>query len=148
MEFARYAQSKGVTIFYVTNRYVDVEAPTRENLSRLGFPLDAATDHVLTRKERPEWAASDKTSRRQFVARTHRVLLLIGDDFNEFVSAAGKTAEERAQLNAQHASRWGLRWIMLPNPTYGSWEAALTAGGTSAAERLAFKLKHLRTLDQ
>jgi acid phosphatase len=148
VEFARHAATRGVTVFYVTNRYVDVEAATRENMSRLGFPLQPATDQLLTRKERPEWAASDKASRRAFVAGTHRVLLLIGDDLNDFVSAAGKTVEERAQLSARHASQWGERWFMAPNPTYGSWEAALAPGATSESERLAMKQRRLRTEDR
>jgi acid phosphatase len=28
-------------------------------------------------------------------------------------------------MTAIHADYWGTRWIMLPNPMYGSWESAL-----------------------
>jgi acid phosphatase len=52
------------------------------------------------------------------------VLLLIGDDFNDFV-AAGPSAEARAAAAAAYDNYWGERWFLLPNPTYGSWERAV-----------------------
>ena len=52
----------------------------RRNLAAVGIEALATPDTVLLRNERPEWAASDKTARRAHVARTHRILLLIGDD--------------------------------------------------------------------
>jgi len=48
VEFIAYAQSRGVKTFYVTNRTSEEEAGTRKNLALLGFPLDSATDTVLT----------------------------------------------------------------------------------------------------
>jgi acid phosphatase len=96
LDFARYAAGKGVRVFYVTNRRSDVEAATRQNLSALGFPIDSATDTVLTRGERG-WTSSDKTPRRQEVAKAHRVLLLIGDDLGDFVPS-GRSLGERAAL--------------------------------------------------
>jgi predicted secreted acid phosphatase len=35
----------------------------------------------------------------------------------------GNDAERLAVLE-QHKDRWGREWIMLPNPTYGSFESA------------------------
>ena len=61
------------------------------------------------------------------MGRDYRVVLLFGDDLNDFVSArAGR--EARAALMEEHRANWGTRWIMLPNPTYGSWERAITFG--------------------
>lgn len=127
VEFAGYAASRGVTIFYVTNRTANLEAATRRNLLDVGFPVNEEKDTVLTRGERPEWQASAKTSRRGHVAETHRVLLLIGDDLGDFIDPSGTPADRRARTDP-HADWWGERWIMLPNPTYGSWERALIGG--------------------
>lgn len=144
-EFLRHAASRGVAVFYVTNQNVRLEAATRANLTKLGFPLDEARDTLLMVAERPEWT-SDKASRRLFVAQEHRVLLLLGDDFNDFVNANGKSMDERRAIYDRYRDWFGTKWFMLPNPAYGSWERAVTAGsGKSAREKFEAKVKALRT---
>jgi len=112
-------------VFYVTNRVQQGERATRENLAALGFPLDPQVDTVLTRGERPDWQPSTKGPRRAHVARNYRILLLVGDDLGDFVGETSGTAEERHARTAPQSERWGRQWIMLPNPTYGSWERAV-----------------------
>ena len=122
--FLKYADSRGVQIFYVSNRSAAEEEATRLNLQRLGCPLQGPDDHLLFNGERPDWT-SDKTSRRAFVAQTHRVLLLVGDDMNDFVPAKPLTLAQRDALLEKYDLCWGDRWILLSNPLYGSWEGAL-----------------------
>ena len=140
-EFTQYAAQKGVAVFYISNRMSVTEAPTRTNLQALGFPLDEKVDTVLTRGERPEWAASSKGPRRAFVAASYRILLLIGDDLGDFVVNASGTPDDRLAHTASNDDWWGRRWIMIPNPTYGSWERAVTGGGKDpvAAKRAALR---------
>lgn len=148
LAFTRTADSLGVEVFYVTNRDHELEASTRRNLLRLGFPLDTATDHLLTEGERGAWR-SDKSSRREWVAREHRILVLVGDDLNDFVDARGSAAAYRRALEA-HGDRFGERWFMIPNPAYGSWEQAageFTAGLTPV-ERLRRKVRSLETAER
>ena len=122
LAFAREAARRGVTIFYVSNRNLVEEPGTRRNLERLGFPLDATHDVVLSRGERPEWG-SDKESRRREVARSYRVLLLLGDDLNDFLPDVREASAEARRASAESAKeRWGRSWFLLPNPLYGSWE--------------------------
>ena len=124
LDFARAAERRGIEVFYVTNRDQPQEAATRRNLQAAGFSLGTAgQDRVLTRGERREWT-TDKSSRRAAIARRYRILLLIGDDLNDFVSAR-LSPTERDSLAARYEDRWGRQWIMLPNPLYGSWEDAL-----------------------
>jgi acid phosphatase len=146
LEFARAADARGVTIFYVTNRDAVSEPPTRENLQRLGFPLDrGGRDTVLTRGERPEWSASEKSPRRALVAKDFRILLLIGDDLGDFLPDARGTVDQRAQRAGPYQQWWGTRWIVLPNPMYGSWELAVMAPSPAApADATARKRAHLR----
>jgi acid phosphatase len=128
LEFARRARARGVTLFYLSNRDAEEEPGTRRNLARLGFPLPEALDAVLSRGERPEWG-SDKESRRREVARSYRVLLLLGDDLNDFLSGAREADRETRRRLAEGArARWGRSWFVLPNPLYGSWERALLGG--------------------
>ena len=124
VDFLKYAESKSVTIFFVTNRTSGMEAATRANLAKLGLSLPTTLDTVLTPGEKPGWG-SDKTTRRAFVATTHRILLLLGDDLNDFVSGAMDTPEKRVALAAKYQTYWGKQWILIPNTLYGSWESAL-----------------------
>jgi 5'-nucleotidase (lipoprotein e(P4) family) len=126
VEFVHYAQSRGVTPFFITNRTAAQEADTRGNLEKIGVTLSSSEDTVLTKGERPEWSSSDKSSRRESVAATHRVLLLFGDDLNDFVNANGKTPDVRAGLVRDSSERWGRQWFLVPNAMYGSWAKAAT----------------------
>lgn len=123
-EFLAHAAERGVEVFYVTN-YVPEMAPViSAHLAALGLPV--APGHVLAKDPARGWG-SDKTSRRAEVAKTHRVLLLVGDDLGDFVAVDGRGEADRDALVAAGAERWGSRWILLPNPTYGSWLTALFA---------------------
>ena len=145
LAFTRTADSLGVEVFYVTNRDHELEAPTGRNLRRLGFPLDTATDHLLTEGERPAWG-SDKSSRRDWVAREHRILVLVGDDLNDFVDARESAEAYRGALET-HRDRFGVTWFMLPNPSYGSWERAFSGftAGLTPGETFRRKLESLET---
>jgi acid phosphatase len=149
VEFLTEAAAKGVTVFYVTNRGPQEADATRDNLKALGFPWkDAAAadigDVLLLGGEKPEWT-SDKSSRRAFLARHYRILLLGGDDLNDFFPARLSPAERSAKA-AAHEAWWGERWIILPNPMYGSWEDSLYDFNRklTTAEVQALKLKALR----
>lgn len=144
LEFAQFAASKGVRIFYVTNRASALEACTRANLESLGFPMDAEVDTLLTKSERPEWGG-DKGSRRSFVAAEHRVLLLVGDQLGDFVDGSKSSTTQRQATMEQYLEWWGTRWIVLPNPAYGHWEGALVGHDNSLDER-ARKAKKFNAL--
>lgn len=137
-EFLAYAQSRGVKPFYITNRDFDPEHPgTRRNLELLGVPLSG--DNLLMRGGRPEWK-SDKSGRRAHVASTHRVLLVIGDDLNDFTNARDKSHAEREAIMTRTRDWWGTRWFMIPNPVYGSWEDAAIPGEATPCEKLQRKI--------
>ena len=144
LEFTRRADRLGIAVFYVTNRRAPQETATRANLERLGFPVRDAPDVLLMRDERSEWTRA-KSSRREVVAATHRVLMLIGDDLNDFADADGLTVAERDSLALLHGAFWGERWRVLPNPTYGSWERSLFGSdfGMDREERTMMKETHL-----
>ena len=135
-----------MTLFYVTNREAREEQGTRRNLEQLGFPLggDASSPTLLLRGLRPEWAPSDKSPRRAWVASSYRVLLLLGDDLNDFANARDLSRADREALVGRMADWWGTRWIIVPNPMYGSFERAFTAGAKTPCEELQKKIGALR----
>jgi acid phosphatase len=147
LEFVRYAAQRGVTVFYISNRDAPFEAATRANLAREGFPLREDVDTVLLRGERSEWK-TDKETRRREVAASHRVLLQLGDDLNDFVGGVDATpVSTRRAIADAHGDRFGASWFVLPNPLYGSWEKALGAGlprPANAAEARTRQLESVR----
>jgi len=121
VEFIQACRASGVKIFFVTNREASVESATRDNLISQGLMLESDPDRILSKNEQPGWS-SDKASRRRAVAKKYRVLLLIGDDLNDFLSAKNLTIEQRSQLYLANKKNWGQSWFVTPNPNYGSWE--------------------------
>jgi acid phosphatase len=131
--FIARAHALGFRVVFVTNRNCPADGPFGPDGRHAACPQKAQTlanleqvlgravspDDLMLRGDRAEWSDSDKSARRLAVARTHRIAMLVGDDLNDFVPRA-KYAEQ------QHAKRWGLTWVPIPNPTYGSWGDSLT----------------------
>jgi 5'-nucleotidase (lipoprotein e(P4) family) len=132
LEFLTYAKDKGVEIFYVTNRKVVGYEGTAKNLATLGFP-DVDEKHLLLRTD-----TSDKQPRRDIVLADYEVAFLMGDNLNDFESVfAKKSVADRFTLVDDRKAKWGSKFIVLPNPTYGEWEGAVYNynWGASAAEK-------------
>lgn len=124
LEFLNYAHSKGVEIFYVSNRPASFQNTSVGNLKNAGFP-NADDSHVLLISD-----TSSKEPRRQKVLEKFRVLLLIGDNLNDFSDAfEGKSVDDRFLAVDQTKTEWGLRFIVVPNAMYGAWEAAVYENG-------------------
>jgi acid phosphatase len=117
LKFLTAARAAGVALFYASNRHCkpdDSEDPTARVLRKLNVPPGG----LLCRGE-----TGDKSPRRALVAEKHRVLLLVGDDLNDFITPPPDAAGREA-LSRVYANYWGERWFILPNPMYGSWERA------------------------
>jgi len=146
VEYLRDADAHGITVFYVSNRFHDLEAATRKNLEAVGCPVREDVDVVLLRDEQPGWG-TDKAARRAWVAERFRVLQIVGDDLRDFVSLPPTSNDEaRVELALSHRDRWGNGWYMLPNPIYGGWEEALMQGEyADDVTPLERKFQHLET---
>ncbi|MGQ1910669.1 5'-nucleotidase, lipoprotein e(P4) family [Marinifilum sp. RC60d5] len=117
LEFLKYAASKGVETFYISNRDTSATAKTLENLKMLGFPF-ADKEHLLLKTN-----TSTKTERRNTVSKTHNILIFAGDnvgDFDEFLE--DRTENYGFSKVDSMKNKFGEKFIILPNPMYGSWE--------------------------
>ena len=132
VEFLRYANSRGVRVFYITNRRQTEKAGTVANLKKLGFP-DVSEETVMIREQS---MTSSKETRRQSVRSRYRVVLLVGDNLNDFNDDfAGKSiADRKAQVDREQAE-FGTQFIVVPNPMYGDWESAVYGNASSETER-------------
>ncbi len=123
LEFIKSARSKGVQVFYVTNRKAPQEEATRNNLIALGYPIDESEDTVLLKGEMKEWG-SKKGTRRTVITEKYRLVMVVGDNLGDFMDGYKGSADERHALAAKDSAMWGSKWIVIANPTYGSWESA------------------------
>ena len=120
VEFLQYAKQKGVSIFYVSNRSVVEIGSTLINLKKLNLP-DADTSHMLFMLNE-----ASKETRRQALMKNYNVVMLMGDNLNDFTNAfEGKNIQERFLETDKAKTEWGKKFIVLPNTTYGEWENAL-----------------------
>lgn len=123
VEFTQYAESKGVKVFYVSNRNADQEEPTRRNAQALGFPMGGNVDTFLMSKEQPDWGSA-KSTRRAFIAKDYRIVLLFGDNYGDFSDAYNGSEADRLKAFDAAKEHFGRDWLMLANPGYGSFESA------------------------
>jgi len=130
LEYATYANKKGVTVFYISNRDISLLEGTWQNLKQLGFPLEEERHQLLLLNGSDDWGW-DKATRRAYVARKYRVLQVVGDGLGDFIgSTTTMTLEEQRHASSEYLEYWGEKWFMLPNPVYGDWEKAILNGGS------------------
>jgi 5'-nucleotidase (lipoprotein e(P4) family) len=122
-EFTKYAESKGVKVFYISNRAAEVEAATRENMEKFGFAMGGNVDTFLMQGEKPDWG-SKKGTRRAVIVKDYRILLEFGDNFGDFDDRYGSSEADRQKFFEENKERWGREWLVIANPTYGSFDAA------------------------
>lgn len=140
-------RNAGIGVFYISNRSQTLCDATVINIKKV---LDEAVQASEVLCKVGKGAESfDKSKRRAQVAKDYRVLMLLGDDYNDFVSMGHASPEERAQEARAYQSRWGRQWIVIANPVYGNWEKVLYRHDTSLSDeaQLVSKHKHLRTTE-
>ena len=140
-DFLLYAKKKGVKVFYVTNRIHILEKATKSNLIELGLPFDDDIDVLLMRDENG-WT-SDKTARRNLIAEDYRILLLVGDQLTDFISAeeAYIFHSNRKKIADKYSEMWGNRWFVITNPMYGRWEYSIYNNTTPSSEDEAEEIR-------
>lgn len=118
LSFLNYAKSRGVEVFYISNRLSSQIEPTLKNLKKFDFPF-ADENHLLFLSDKN----SSKDLRRKKVAADYDIALLCGDNLGD-LSSAFEIREEN-QLNDsinKYSADFGQRFIILPNPMYGDWQ--------------------------
>lgn len=117
VDFLKYVQSKGIQIFYITNRREKYRVPTIENLRKLEVPL-ASESHILLRTDE-----SSKKARRNVVAENYHIVMLFGDNLADFsdVFDGEHAPGHRDALADSLKNAFGERFIVFPNAMYGDW---------------------------
>lgn len=125
VDFLNYAVSKGVKVFFVTNRSEIQKQATIDNLKNVGF-TDVSADNVILRI-----AEASKENRRLAIAAKYRIVLLMGDNLDDHSNIfEKKSINDRFAEVDKTKDLYGKRYIMLPNAMYGTWENAIYEYGT------------------
>ncbi len=150
LEFLNHVNATGGTIFYVSNRKempqknIQLLHATMKNLQALGFP-QVVKEQMLLRS-----GTSNKQPRRNMITgQGYRIVLLLGDNLNDFSEAfSHQGIAERAEAVELEREKFGDIFIVLPNPIYGAWEAAVYGGRQwykkSAKERSQLRQSTMR----
>ena len=123
LSFLKFAASKNVETFYITNRDEADRKGTIENLKELGFPY-VDEEHILFKTN-----TSDKQERRNKVLEKYNVLLLCGDNLSDFSNVFYREGKDTKEQVDAHQHLFGTKFIVLPNPMYGDWEKLLYKEG-------------------
>ncbi|BDU50322.1 5'-nucleotidase, lipoprotein e(P4) family [Haliovirga abyssi] len=140
VEFLNFVVKNKGDVYYISNRSVKLLQPTINNLKKFGFP-EADKEHVLLKGK-----TSNKEPRREQVAKNHRIVLLMGDNLNDFSYVfRGKTMSEKADLVDNLKSQFGNKFVLLPNPLYGDWEGDIYKGnwGMTPEQKNKARKEHL-----
>jgi len=122
IEFLTWANNNGVDLYYISNRSADGLEATIKNLQNLGVPQADSTRIFL------KTDTSDKSERRAKVkAGAADIILYIGDnlgDYSEIWDKPSSPAERLSNVRV-HRDEMGVKFILLPNSLYGTWEGAI-----------------------
>ena len=120
VDFFKRAAASGLKVYYVSNRSQKNLGACIRNLRSLGLPF-ADSAHVLLKE-----TTSSKIARRAQIEKDHEIVLLLGDNLADFDGAWEKAEmPKRAALVKAAQKDWGKKFIIFPNPMYGSWEDAI-----------------------
>lgn len=120
-DFLNEVQRKGVSIFYVSNRYSKINYDaTVQNFKALGFP-SVDKEHLLLMT-----TTGNKQPRFDQVAEKYDVIVYMGDNYGDLpIGPANRSMAERKAVVDSHKADFGTKFIVFPNPAYGSWVSAL-----------------------
>ncbi|MFC2096539.1 5'-nucleotidase, lipoprotein e(P4) family [Bacteroidota bacterium] len=136
VEFSKYAELKGVEVFYISNRSVDDFDVTLINLQNENFAF-ADSAHLLLKKDN-----RSKKPRRDIVLENFEIILLIGDnllDFSEIFE--DRTSNFGFDVVEENREKFGELFIVLPNPMYGEWENEVFNGNRNLSNEEKYTLR-------
>ena len=122
-EFLQFADKNNVQIYYISDRTDSQVDATIKNLEAQGLPVQGR-DHLMFKKE----GDKSKEGRRQEVIKHTNLVMLFGDNLVDFAEFSTKSEADRDKMFEQLKAEFGDKFIIFPNPMYGSWESAVYQG--------------------
>lgn len=116
-EFLHRVHELGGRVVVVTNRRADEAAATEDNLRALDLPYDLVLPRNGDSEKEPRWQAVEEGTAAPGLPPLE-ILLWVGDNVGDFpdLDQSLATAPETA------LAAFGDRFVVVPNPMYGSWK--------------------------
>ncbi|HEV7701119.1 MAG TPA: 5'-nucleotidase, lipoprotein e(P4) family [Pyrinomonadaceae bacterium] len=145
VDFLNYATSKGVKVFYVSNRDEVQKQATMDNLISAGFMGIGADNVLLRQKDEKGNNISTKEFRRDIIRQKYRIVFFMGDNLDDHSNVfERKSIADRFAVVDQNRGVFGKKYILLPNAMYGTWENAVyDYKNPSDAEKVKLRLNAL-----
>lgn len=122
-DFLQFADQNGIQIYYISDRSANQVDATIKNLESEGIPVQGR-DHLMFL----ESGVKSKEGRRQKVQEKTNLILLFGDNLVDFADFSKTSESDRNKQLEELQKEFGEKFIIFPNPMYGSWESAVYAG--------------------
>jgi 5'-nucleotidase (lipoprotein e(P4) family) len=137
VEFTKFCYELGVEVIFISNRTVSELQPTMNNMHKLGFSFVKPENFFLKTDK------SGKEPRRLEVAKKFEVILLLGDNLNDFAEFFENRGDDwGASVVEKYREEFGKKFILFPNPMYGEWEKNIYNHQRVTDEDLKFQLRH------
>lgn len=118
--FVARVRELGGRIAIVTNRNDEICDPTRRNLAAVGFEVDVVLCRVAGISDKqPRFRAVQEGTTPAGLAPLE-VVAWVGDNIGDF--PGGTQALADPSVDPRELADFGVRFFVLPNPMYGSWE--------------------------
>ena len=143
-DFLQYADQNGVQIYYISDRTTSQVDDTIKNLEKEGIPVQGR-DHLMFLED----GVKSKEGRRQAVQEKTNLVLLFGDNLVDFADFSKTSEADRDKKLEELQKEFGEKFIIFPNPMYGSWESAVYQGKKLDAKgQTEARLKALQGFDK
>ena len=143
-DFLQYADQNGVQIYYISDRTTSQVDDTIKNLEKEGIPVQGR-DHLMFLED----GVKSKEGRRQAVQEKTNLVLLFGDNLVDFADFSKTSEADRDKKLDELQKEFGEKFIIFPNPMYGSWESAVYQGKKLDAKgQTEERLKALQGFDK
>lgn len=124
VSFVKFVLAHNGRVFYISNRDAADYQSTADNLIQKGFP-DINPDTLILKTA----GNSDKSQRfKEVIAKGYTPVIFVGDNLNDFTGEIWhKDNAQRRKFVEENSQKFGTKFIILPNPSYGDWESAMSA---------------------
>ncbi|OBT12066.1 acid phosphatase [Vibrio sp. UCD-FRSSP16_10] len=130
-DFLEYCEKNGVEIFYISSREQGEKTfeYALDNIHHLGFPLKDESHFTVLRD------TSNKETRQDQIMEKYDVAVFLGDSLNDFRRKYYIKGDVDARMDKMKEDRdkYGMKYVLFPNPTDGQWLAAIFGESEPAA---------------
>lgn len=140
--FFAVADSLGFEIILISNRFTYENDVTFENLQRYNL-RGLKQNNILLRE-----FDSSKKGRRDRVISSYSIELLLGDNLGDFDDVFDSNSLEDREKNVMtNSDKFGSKFIIFPNPMYGTWDDVLyrnNGGNQSTSSKSTIRKEALK----